>query len=112
MKNEITMHLRRFPVLVQYCGEKKRVTVTVSKEQLRASQTVGQSSKELIERLCDRQGYDVEEINKPYKLDVVLDLDTLADEYEARVEGRAKWTCLYIGGADRRSTKSCAASSE
>lgn len=80
MKSEMAIYLRRFPVLAfdHRMGAKENITVTVSKEQLRAAQVVGQSSKELIEYLCDRQGYTVLEIGAPDKLAVTLDLEELA----------------------------------
>lgn len=81
MKNEITFTLRRFPVLAHdhRTGQEEAITVTVTKEQLRAAQIVGQSSKELVERLCNRQGYTVIEIGKPDKLAVTVDLDKLVE---------------------------------
>lgn len=68
---------------------------TVTKKQLQAAQIVGQSSTELIERLCDRQGYSVLEIGKPFKVSVTVDLDKLVDQQQ----DRAKWDYLYGGGA-------------
>lgn len=81
MKSEIVLNLRQFPVLVHdhRTSQEEAVTVTITKDQLRAAQIVGQSSKELIERLCDRQGYTVIEIGKPDKLTVTVDLDKLVD---------------------------------
>ena len=66
MKNEITLHLRQFPVLAHdhRTGQEEAITVTVTKDQLRAAHIVGQSSKELIERLCEKQGYSSIEIGK------------------------------------------------
>lgn len=74
MKNEITLHLRQFPVLVHdhRTGREENITVTVTKQQLQAAQIVDQSSTELIERLCDRQGYSVLEIGKPAKRTVAV----------------------------------------
>ena len=82
MKNEITLHLRQFPVLVHdhRTGREENITVTVAKQQLQAAQIVGQSSTELIERLCDRQGYTVIEIGKPAKRTVTVDLEKLSQE--------------------------------
>lgn len=76
MLNKIKIHLRVFPVLVYDCraGEEKNITVPVTKEQLQAAQVVGQSSKELIRRICNRQGYAVTDIGKPEKVAVELDL--------------------------------------
>lgn len=82
MKNEIILNLRQFPVLAydDRQGGEAAITVTVTKDQLRAAQIVGQSSKELIERLCERQGYTVIEIGKPDKVAVTVDLDKLVEE--------------------------------
>lgn len=84
MKNEIVLNLRQFPVLARdhRDGQEKRITVTVAKNQLQAAQIVGQSSKELIERLCDRQGYTMLEIGKPSKVAVAVDLDKLVEQQE------------------------------
>ena len=92
-KSEITMHLRQFPILAHdhRTGGEEAIAVTVTKEQLRAAQIVGQSSKELIERLCDRQGYTVIEIGKPSKVAVTVDLDKLVEQQEER----DKWNYLY-----------------
>lgn len=97
MKNEITLNLRQFPVLVHdhQDGQEKTIIVTVTKKQLQAAQIVGQSSTELIERLCDRQGYSVLEIGKPFKVSVTVDLGKLVDQQQER----AKWDYLYGGGA-------------
>ena len=67
-------------------GTEKSITVTVTKDQLRAAQIVGESSKELVERLCDRQGYSVIEIGTPDKLTLSVDLDRLVEEYEEAVD--------------------------
>ncbi len=99
--NTITMHLRRFhvPVRNQHTGGEETITVTVTKEQLQAAQLVGQSSKELIERLCDRQGYTALEIGKADKLSIPLDLTELVREYESRrkAEAREEWLLLHRG---------------
>ncbi|MCI8915614.1 MAG: hypothetical protein HFF26_02965 [Oscillospiraceae bacterium] len=82
MKNEIILNLRQFPVLAHddRQGGEAAITVTVTKDQLRAAQIVGQSSTELICRLCERQGYTVTEIGKPDKVAVTVDLDKLVEE--------------------------------
>lgn len=79
MKNEITINLRVFPVVAHdhRTGADEAITVPVTKQQLQAAQIVGQSSTELIERLCDRQGYTVLEIGTPDKVTVTLDLGEL-----------------------------------
>ena len=102
MKNKITITVRNFPVLAHdhRTGKEEASTVPVTKEQLRAAQLVGQSSKELIERLCDRQGYTVIEIGQPDKLSMNIDLEELVKQYEERQAARAKWNYLYGGGAE------------
>ena len=97
MKNEIILNLRQFPVIAHdhRDGQEKRIVVTVAKNQLQAAQIVGQSSKELIERLCDRQGYTVLEIGKPSKVAVTADLDKLVEEREEQ----AKYDYLYGVGS-------------
>ena len=82
MKNELVLNLRQFPVVAHdhRTGNEKVVAVNVTKDQLRAAQLVSQSSKELIERLCDRQGYTVMGIGKPFKVAVTVDLDKLVEE--------------------------------
>lgn len=96
MKGKITLTLRRFPVLAHdhRTGQDEAITVTVAKHQLQAAQVVGQSSKELIERLCDRQGYTAIEIGTPDKLVVTLDLDKLVEQHEEQT----KWN--YLNGID------------
>lgn len=82
MKNTINLTLRTYPVVIEdqrHPGEVLEDTITLEKSQLQAAQVVGQSSKELIERLCDRQGYTVIEIGKPVKSSVVVDLDKLGE---------------------------------
>lgn len=93
MKNKITITVRNFPVLAHdhRTGKEEAITVPVTKEQLRAAQLVGQSSKELIERLCEKQGYSVIEIGKPSKVAVTVDLDKLVEQQEER----DKWNYLY-----------------
>lgn len=102
MKNKITITVRNFPVLAHdhRTGKEEAITVPVTKEQLRAAQLVGQSSKELIERLCEKQGYSVIEIGIPDKLSMNIDLEELVKQYEERQAARAQWNYLYGGGAE------------
>ena len=102
MKNKVTITVRNFPVLAQdhRTGKEEAITVPVTKEQLRAAGVVGQSSTELIERLCDRQGYTVIEIGIPDKLSMNIDLEQLVKQYEEHQEAKAKWNYLYGGGAE------------
>lgn len=80
-KNSVTVEARRFPVLAvkKDNQEPYSIHIVLTKEQLRAAQIVGQSSKELIHRLCDRQGYKVLEIYKAEKKTISVDLDALWD---------------------------------
>ena len=89
MKNTITITVRNFPVLAHdhRTGKEEAITVPVTKEQLRAAQLVGQSSKELIERLCEKQGYSVIEIGIPDKLSIPLNLEALVKQYEDHGQG-------------------------
>ena len=102
MKNKITITVRNFPVLAHdhRTGKEEAITVPVTKEQLRAAGVVGQSSTELIERLCDRQGYTVIEIGIPDKLSMNIDLEQLVKQYEEHQEAKAKWNYRYGGGAE------------
>ena len=79
-------------------GKEEAITVTVTRDQLRAAGVVGQSSKELIERLCERQGYTVIEIGTPDKVTVTVDLDKLVEQQEERQ--KAEW--LFQHGHERR----------
>lgn len=76
IKQEIT--LRAFPVKVEdtRTGEIKEDRIVLTKEQLRAADVVGQSSKELITRLYNREGYRVLEIGKAAKRTVCIKMDT------------------------------------
>ena len=69
MKNCIIIEARRFPVVIRnnVTGEVTDDTITLSKQQLQAAQLVGQSSKELICRLYQRQGCKVLDIGKAEK---------------------------------------------
>ena len=81
MKNIITIEARRFPVqaVKKDNQEPYSLHIVLTKEQLQAAQLVGQSSKELIFRLCDRQGYKVIEIGKPEKKSIQLDMAAMWD---------------------------------
>lgn len=102
MKNPITITVRNFPVLAHdhRTGKEEAITIPVTREQLRASQLVGQSSTELIERLCERQGYTVIEIGTPDKLSMEINLEELVKQYQEHQDAKAKWNYLYGGGPD------------
>lgn len=100
MKNTLTITVRTFPVVAHdhRTGKEEAITVTVTRDQLRAAGVVGQSSKELIERLCERHGYTVIEIGQPDKVTVTVDLDKLVEQQEERQ--KAEW--LFQHGHERR----------
>ena len=76
MKNEIAIQVRTFPVTIrdQRTGERKDDLLTLDKRQLQAAQLVGQSSKELIHRIYNRQGFYVLNVGKPIKREIHVDL--------------------------------------
>ena len=82
MTNEVTMQARAYSVTVedQRSGEKSVELIALDKQQLQAAQIVGQSSNELIYRLFNRQGYNVLDIGKPVKKEIVVDLTELYRE--------------------------------
>lgn len=68
----------RFSVTVQAKnGDTGVLHIILTKDQLRAAQTVGQSSKELIRRLCEQKDLTVLGIGKAERKTVSVDLDTL-----------------------------------
>ena len=79
MKSNITMEVRRFPVVIKSTnsGIVSNDTIILSKQQLQAAQIVGQSSKELIHRLYGRDGFKVLDIGKAEKKTVSVDLGAL-----------------------------------
>lgn len=102
---EITMHLRVFPVLAhdRRSGATEALCVPVTKDELRAAQVCGQSSKELVTRLVERQGYTIVSIGRPDKQAVTLDAVKLAEWWEDRESARRKedYLCFHgLGGGD------------
>lgn len=81
MKTVVRMELRRFPLLVVKQDNQEPYTrhIVLTKDQLQAAQIVGQSSKEVINRLCKKRGYKVLEIGKAEKKTIFVDLDFLWD---------------------------------
>lgn len=77
MKTTMKITLRAFPVKIQdtRTGEIKEDRIVLTKEQLHAADLVGQSSKELITRLYNREGYRVLEIGKAAKQSGELNLE-------------------------------------
>lgn len=77
MKTTMKITLRAFPVKIQdtRTGEIKEDRIVLTKEQLHAADLVGQSSKELITRMYNREGYRVLEIGKAAKQSGELNLE-------------------------------------
>lgn len=79
LKTTMTVQLRRFDVLVedQRTRETKEDAIVFTLDQLHAAQLVGQSSKELIMRAFERQGYKVLDIGRAERRTATLRLDGL-----------------------------------
>ena len=90
MKTNTTIYVRAFDVKVhdRLTDEITQDTVVLTKEQLQAVQLVGQSSKELITRICGRAGYDVVEIGKAEKREVLLNLEELYRFHTMALRGK------------------------
>lgn len=70
------LHLRAFDVRIRdnRTGEVSEEMIVFTRDQLQAAQLVGQSSKELIHRAFNRDGFAVLDIGKAEKRTVELDL--------------------------------------
>lgn len=79
MRTVLTIHTRAFPVAVRdrTTGREREELVVLDKARLQAAQLVGQSSKELIDRLCALEGLDVLQIGKAEKREISVNLDDL-----------------------------------
>lgn len=76
MKTNIGVEVRRFPVTIrdERTGEVSEDHIILDKQRLQSAQLVGQSSKELIQRIYNRQGFRVLEIGKPERRSMDLNL--------------------------------------
>ncbi len=76
MRTTEKIYLRAFTVRIQdqRTGEAREDMIVFSKHQLQAAQIIGQSSKELIYRAYNAQGYTVLDIGRADKAEVDLDL--------------------------------------
>ena len=85
MQNIITHHCRAFEVTVEGpTGETTEELLVLDKSQLQAAQIVGQSSKELIKRICARQGFKLLNVGEaPHKYPLTVDLTELYAEANA-----------------------------
>lgn len=85
MKTTMIIQVRAFPVTIQ--DMRKPIspfndTIVVTKQELQAAQLVGESSKELITRICNRRGYEVLSIRKPEKDEITINLERLWLEWD------------------------------
>ena len=80
MKTNISIEARRFPVTLrdERTGEIIQSSI-LDKQRLQAAQLVGQSSKELIHRFYNRQGFRLLEIGTPERRSLNLSLEDLWD---------------------------------
>ncbi len=87
MKTNITIEARRFPVelMDERTGCASLEFIVLDKRQLQAAQMVGQSSKELIRRIYNRQGFRVLEIGTPERRSIDLNLDELWKQHDKAV---------------------------
>lgn len=67
----------RFPVTIDKDDSTDIIPVILTKEQLRAAQTIGESSKEVIHRICGRKGYKVVDIGKPERRTFEINLNEM-----------------------------------
>lgn len=90
MKTKITLQVRAFPVRVHdhNISAEREDTVVLDKQQLQAAQIVGQSSKELIQRLYEREGCTVLEIGKAEKREISLNLEELYQAHAFHQRGK------------------------
>ena len=81
MKTNISIEARRFPVTLrdERTGEIIQSSIILDKQRLQAAQLVGQSSKELIHRFYNHQGFRLLEIGTPERRSLNLSLEDLWD---------------------------------
>lgn len=81
MNTNITIEIRRFSVAVrdERTGEVSKDYIILDKPMLHAAQLVGQSSKELIQRIYNRHGFRVLEIGKAERRSISVSMDELWD---------------------------------
>lgn len=88
MKTVYSLQVRAFPVRIrdERTGEEKTDTIVIDKARLQAANLVGQSSKELINRIYRKEGFFVMDIGKADKMEIEFQLHNMYDE----LTGRAK----------------------
>lgn len=89
MKTEFVFQARSFTVVIRDGNDVEREdTIVLDKSQLQAAQLVGQSSKELIERLYEREGFKVLHIGKATKREITLNLEELFKLHSVHQAGK------------------------
>lgn len=102
MHTELSVHLRAFHVRVSDLGHRERDEVIVlDKSQLQAAQLVGQSSKELICRICEKAGMSVVGIGKAEKCTVTLNLEELYQSISVTGKREIEKSRSTVGAAER-----------
>lgn len=88
MKTTYNLQIRAFMVTVrdERTGEEHGDIIVLDKPRLQAAQLVGQSSKELIERIYHKQGFKVLAVGKADKMAVQFQLDRVYDDLMIRKE--------------------------
>ena len=91
MKTSYDLQIRIFPVKIrdERTGQENDDLIVLDKARLQAAQLVGQSSKELIERLYYKQGYKVLGIGKANKMTVEFQLEQVYLELIKQAEREA-----------------------
>ena len=100
MKTTYDLQIRAFPVKIrdERTGEEDVDIIDMDKPRLQAAQLVGQSSKELIERIYHKQGFKVMEVGKADKMTVQLQLDRVYDDLMTRKEIGEQKEAVSIAG--------------
>lgn len=95
MKTTTTLVVRAFPVTVleRSTGTEREERIVVTKEQLKAAQLVGQSSRELIARLCERAGLTVLDVGTPKREEIGLNLEELFKFHGIAAAGKRRRSC-------------------
>ena len=102
MRTNYELQIRAFPVKVRdgRTGEEKTDIIVFDKARLQAANLVGQSSKELIERAYQKEGFTVLDIGKADKVNVDIRLDNIYEELTGRAQ--IPMDQLWSAGGDRR----------
>ena len=89
MKVNYTIETRRFPVTIldARTGEVIQDNIVLDKARLQACSLIGESSKDLIQRICNRRGFWVLEIGKPERRSIDLNLSELWRLHDKVVRG-------------------------